>query len=208
MKKGVSAVDFGRQSGSCSPAMEWRRSLGPNATQADAWQECQRGDWLFWQFSRLPHGMKAQLYPSIHQALDCIVARAIRRGQKSLRGVKAPWATAWRQWARQWLSGEDRSETAAGAAAGAVGTAAGAAVARSAAWAAWDAAWATWAVATGDAAAAVARSAWDSAASTAADTAAAATGATGARSAVAVARKYELRLQARDIRRVMPKWPG
>ena len=103
------AIDFGLLHKSCREAMEWRRSLGPDATQADAWRQCHRGDWMIWQLERIGH-------PVPRDAIERMVARAIRRGQRSLRGVRAPWATEWRRWARDWLSGEDRSREAARAA--------------------------------------------------------------------------------------------
>jgi len=49
------AIDFGREHDSCREAMEWRRSLGPDATQADAWRQCYRGDWMIWQLERIDH---------------------------------------------------------------------------------------------------------------------------------------------------------
>ena len=103
------ATDFGLRHKSCREAMEWRESLAPDATQADAWTQCHRGDWMIWQLERIGH-------PVPQDATERIVARAIRRGQRSLRGVRAPWATEWRRWARRWLSGEDRSRAAAWAA--------------------------------------------------------------------------------------------
>ena len=41
-----SAYEWGVRHRSCSEALEWRKSLGPEATQADAWRQCHRGDWL------------------------------------------------------------------------------------------------------------------------------------------------------------------
>ena len=64
---------------------------------------------MIWQLERIGH-------PVPRDAIERMVARAIRRGQRSLRGVRAPWATEWRRWARDWLSGEDRSREAARAA--------------------------------------------------------------------------------------------
>jgi len=88
---------------------------------------------MIWQLERIGH-------PVPQDATERIVARAIRRGQRSLRGVRAPWATEWRRWARRWLSGEDRSRAAAWAAADAARAAeraaAAAEAAERAAWAA------------------------------------------------------------------------
>ena len=145
------ATDFGRKHNSCREAMEWRESLAPDATQADAWRQCRRGDWMIWQLERIGH-------PVPQDATERIVARAIRRGQRSLRGVRAPWATEWRRWARRWLSGEDRSRAAAG----------------------------------------------DAALEAAAESGAAAE---SAMAAARTAAKTELRLQARDLRLVLPEWP-
>ena len=75
---------------------------------------------MIWQLERIDR-------PVPPAATERIVARAIRRGQRSLRGVRAPWATEWRRWARRWLSGEDRSMAAAMAAVEAAAGAAGAA---------------------------------------------------------------------------------
>jgi len=116
------ATDFGRKHNSCREAMEWRESLAPDATQADAWRQCRRGDWMIWQLERIGH-------PVPRDAIVRIVKRAIRRGQRSLRGVRAPWATAWRRWARRWLSGEDRTRAAAWAATDAADAARAAAMA-------------------------------------------------------------------------------
>ena len=40
------AIDFGKKYGSCTDAMEWRRSLPEGATQAKAYLACKRRDWL------------------------------------------------------------------------------------------------------------------------------------------------------------------
>jgi len=45
------ATDFGLRHKSCREAMEWRESLAPDATQADAWTQCHRGDWMIWQLA-------------------------------------------------------------------------------------------------------------------------------------------------------------
>ena len=124
------AVEFGKLHNSCTDAMEWRESLGPTATQADAYLACDRGDWLIWQLDKLTPEQYAKIKPALNRAIEKIVARAIRRGVKSLRGVRAEWATDYRRWARRWLSGEDRTWAAAREAAAAAGEAA------------WEAAWA------------------------------------------------------------------
>ncbi len=108
---------------SCEGALLWRESLGPDATQADAWRLCDRGDWLIWQWQHLPKAIRRKTEPALRRAIVRIVSRAIRRGQRSLRGIRAQWATDWRRWARRWLSGEDRSADAARVAARAAETA-------------------------------------------------------------------------------------
>jgi len=100
------AVEFGEEHGSCEEAMEWRRSLGPKATQADAWRLCKRGDWMGWQFERLSHELIVAHGQVLIGAAQSAVARAIRRAQKIMRGVRDPRATVWRRWAREWLDGK------------------------------------------------------------------------------------------------------
>lgn len=173
---------------------QWRVSLGPSVTQADAWRECQRGDWMLYElWVVLSPERYDTLYSAVCRALNRIVARAIRRGFRSLRGVRTLWATAWRCWARKWLSGEERSVEVAEEIAF-VTEAACAEVARAAAGAAK--AVAAWRVA-------AARSA-------AASAALAALEAEAARAlwgeALPLAR--ELALQAHDLRREIPEWPG
>jgi len=183
----ISAIEFGERHGSCPDALKWRYSLGPGATQADAWRLCQRGDWLLWQLWK---GLSREQYnilrPVIDQAIKRIVARAIRHGIRSLRGVRASWATEWRRWARRWLSGEDRSESAAASAEAAAEAAA--------MWAASAAA-----EAAAEAASAAAR----------AEVMGALAAMWAAEAAMwAAARNHELLLQARDIHREIPEWPG
>ena len=185
--KKTGAVEFGKLHNSCTDAMEWRKSLGPTATQADAYLACDRGDWLLWQLNRLTPEQYLAVKPALDRAIGKIVARSIRRGVRSLRGIREAWATGYRRWARRWFSGEDRTWEAAGAAAWAAGEAAreaGAAeaAARAAAWEAWVAAEA----AAGAAAWAAGAAAWEAGAAEAA----------------------ELKLQARDIRKEIPAWPG
>ena len=209
--KKTGAVDYGKKHNSCTDAMEWRESLGPTATQADAYLACDRGDWLIWQLDKLTPEQYAKIKPALNRAIEKIVARAIRRGVKSLRGVRAEWATDYRRWARRWLSGEDRTWAAAREAAAAAGEAAWEA-AREAAEAAGEAAWeAAWAVAR-EAEAAAGEAAWEAAwavARAAAREAAGAAARAAAREAArAAAEAAELKLQARDIRREIPAWTG
>jgi len=182
MKTFESAYDWGVRHMSCPEALDWRMSLGENATQADAWQACERGDWLIWQWEHC-ESYEAEM----QKAVENIVSRSIRRAQKSLRGVTAVWVTVWRKWAREWLSGTDRTKTAAADAA------------YDAADAAYDAAYA----------AAYAAAAYaDAANADAANAADCAAYATNVAADTWQSRKAELKLQARDIRREIPEWPG
>jgi hypothetical protein len=205
----MTAIKFGEHYGPRRrEALKARRALGEDATQADWWRVCPRGDWLVWQLERVE---QAADNPALERAMERIRSRAIRRALRGLRGVRGEWATAWRNWARRWLSGEDRTSHSALSAW---------CVARNAAWAAGSAAWATgsaraaWAAApaarvaarAARAAAGVARDAWEAgsyagAVSRAAVSAAAI--AAGADAAIPVA---ELRLQAREIRNEIPEW--
>jgi hypothetical protein len=175
----ISALEWGQAHGSCWEALEWRRGLGPEATQADAWRLCQLGDWLIWQWGRLPVDAQHRTEPAMRRAVDRIVARAIRRGVRSLRGNREPWAREWRAWARAWLDGSDRSEGAA-----------------------WGEAWAAEAT---EAATAAAAAAWGAAAWAAEAPEAAARAAAWAAEAPEAA--AERSLQARDIRAEIPEWP-
>ena len=112
----MNAYEQGIEWKSCPEALEARKALGPDAVQSDWWLVCPRGDWLFWQLDHLDAAEMEVLLPALQRAVNRIVVRAIRQGQRSLRGVRAPWATAWRRWARQWLSDKDRSVAAAKAA--------------------------------------------------------------------------------------------
>ena len=191
------ALNWGRHYGSCPEALIWRGSLGPQATQADAWRECQRGDWLLWQLRRLPWDVREETRPAMRRAIDRIVTRAIRRGQRALRGVRAPWATVWRRWARAWLDGTDRT---AATASDAANVAAGAA-----AWVA-EAAWVAAEKAEEAAAAWMATEA-----ATEEGVAVAAAREADAReveAVVAAAKARELLLQACDIHAEVPEWPG
>jgi hypothetical protein len=193
--KHESAHEWGLRRKSCRDALAERMALGPDATQADWWLACSRGDWLLWQLQRLPADELRPMLPALHRATDRVVGRAIRRARKSLRGMRTPWATTWRRWARRWLSGEDRSAAASRAVWEA------SAASREAEASAWKAAWeaaraAEWAARAAEWAARA--EAWASAAwAWAAEVA-----------AWASAWEAELELQARDIRREIPVWPG
>jgi len=79
------AVEFGKKYHSCVEAVAWRESLGPSATQADAYLACERGDWLVWQLTRDP-ATAEQICGPLGRAIDLIIARAVSR-----QGRKNPW---------------------------------------------------------------------------------------------------------------------
>lgn len=105
----MNAYEWGLKYDSCPEALKWRRNLGKEATQADAWRLCQRGDWMMWQLCQLSEQEQEAAQPKIAVAIDRIVARAIRRAMRLLRGNRVGWTIGWRRWAREWLSGKDRS---------------------------------------------------------------------------------------------------
>lgn len=186
--KRVNSYEQGLTWGSCSETLEARKALGSEATQADWWKACDRGDWLFRQLEKLSEAELVSIQPALERAVERTITRAIHRGQRTLRGVKAPWATEWRRWARRWLNGEDRSQESVWKMAKATGKASwiakGATVkkAKSAA----DIAWAAWS--TGVSAKAAARS---------------------VQTSFSVSEmRGELRRQARDIHKEIPEWPG
>jgi len=53
-----------------------------------------------------------RIHGALNGVMESIVAQAIQRSQKALRGIRAPWVTEWHRWARKWLSNEDRSAVA------------------------------------------------------------------------------------------------
>jgi len=180
----MNAYEWGIEHESCSDALEARKALGPDATQADWWTACSRGDWLIWQLERLPKSKYNKIKPALKQAIDVIADRAVRN-----HALPCPET---HDWAVKWLSGEDRTQD-------------------SASWAAW-AARAAWA----DRAACAARAAcasWADSAAWAARAACAswaawADSAAWADWADSAARAAELKLQATDIHRFIPDWPG
>jgi len=100
----ISAIDFGTVHSSCPEAMRWRVSLGPDATQADAWRRCERGDWLIWQLRRLPRARLKSVLPALRRATEKIATRAglAHALYSGVPGVGS--------WPRLWLCEEDRSE--------------------------------------------------------------------------------------------------
>lgn len=131
-----SAYEWGLRHGSCRDALEARKALGPDKTQADWWCVCPRGDWLLWQLGKLPRARQRKLRPRISRAIEVIATTAIVEHALDC-GI-----AALEDWAAKWLSGEDRSAE--------VALVAWAAQAAQAAWAArtaWGAyaAWVAWA---------------------------------------------------------------
>ncbi len=81
---------------------EWIRGLGPIATRNDAWRLCYRGDWML----AMVKGSIARA--AAEQHLEPLVLgwvkTIIRATEKHLRGVREPWATEWRAWAKAVLA--------------------------------------------------------------------------------------------------------
>ena len=55
----MNAYEWGVAHCSCAEALEWRRSLGPAATQSDAWRLCQRSDWMLWCLRKIKYDGEA-----------------------------------------------------------------------------------------------------------------------------------------------------
>lgn len=211
------ATEFGEKYNSCE--MDWRRSLGPEATQADAYAACERGDYLIWQFR---HGLNPkqlkQITPQLVGLARLWARREVRRAVARLKGRTEDWIRDYRRWARNYLSGKDTST-------GSVERAAWAAWAEEEAWAAWAeeaaraarAAWVAWeaesaAWAAWEAARVAERAAWVAESAASAERAAraerAATMAERVAESVARAERAEQQLQAKQLKRLIPIWPG
>jgi hypothetical protein len=152
-----------RRMGACPEAVEWAQ---PYATLQEAWDACERADWMLWLIGHLDGRYSRRLRLAAcacaRTALRFIPAgedrplRAIETAERFARGeaTDAQLATAW---------------AAAGAAARAAARAAAWKAAWNAAWdaawaAAWDAAWATaWNAAWNAARAAARDAAWNAA---------------------------------------------
>ena len=194
----MNAYEWGLTRESCPEALEWRKSLGPDATQADVWRLCQRGDWMIWQlrYGLLIDELRAVM-PALLQAAEKTVEREIRRVSGLLRGSGEYWAAIWQAWAETWLSGVDRSSASARRAAADTKTTewlAWADAARAAARVAWvaetQAVWMTGDVETS--------SAW----------VAAVTAPSRAVEAVWKTTQEDEQAQADAIRAGIPEWPG
>ena len=106
----MSAYTWGVVTGSCPDALDWRQSLGPDATQADAYAVCAIGHWLLWQLNHLfRKEARDRATALLTPIVEDVVVRAICREVPTLRGIRSPGATRARKWAQDWLSGLDRS---------------------------------------------------------------------------------------------------
>ena len=186
------AYEQGVEWGSCPEALEMRKNY---TTQADWWKACKRGDWLIWQLEKLSNNEREKIKFSLLRVINIIADRAVIDHALHC-GVDEI-----EKWAINWLNGSDRSFASA-------------ASAESAAWAAWaaSAARAAWAASAARAVRTVSAAWAVSAASavsavSAAWAARAASAARAARAVRAVSKK-ELKLQADDIHREIPEWPG
>ena len=197
------AYQWGVANGCCEEELEWWRSLGHATSPAVVWRICRRGDWMLRALSGFR--VRRHVYKQILKAVDVVVARAIRRGVVSLRGIREPWATSWRRWANEWLSGVDRS---CGAAEGEIqGIRRAMRVADTAAWgAARVAVLATEAALLHAAVSAVEGPVMWTISSTAARVAEISKASFLLTGGMAQAAEYAL--QAKDIRGFVPEWPG
>ena len=93
-------------SSACKPAIDW---VG-DRTMREAWEQCERPDWLI--------GMA-------HHVLDIPTDKIVECG--ILCAAQIPQSLPWLVWARNWITGEDRSYEAAACAATAAEWARGAA---------------------------------------------------------------------------------
>lgn len=188
-KKILTAYEQGQIWGSCEAALEERKKF---ASQSLWYKNCKRGDWLFWQFNKLSVRQQKEIGAKLKLITERIVKRAIKKYALHCDIAEV------RQWAKNWLSGKDRSAEAARAAVVAAKAAAEATV--EAVWAARAAVEAVWVVRAAVVAVWVARAAVEAAVE-------AAWTAWAASAARVAARAAELELQARDIHRFIPNWP-
>jgi hypothetical protein len=190
MKKERTAHQWGVDHNSCDEALEWRKSLGA-VTQKEAFEVCERGDWLIWQLQRLEKEQLKEILPQLLTATNSIVERSVRNHALNC-GIKEV-----EQWAINWLNGNKSARSARSA-----WTAARAATwAVAAAHAAADAAGAAAAYAAADATGAVAGAVW-AAQSAAVQTARA----EDTVDTIEEASSEELKLQALDIKKEIPEW--
>ena len=91
----MNAYEWGVAHGSCAEALEQRKAY---ASQPEWYLACKRGDWLAWQLGHLPD----ELYIArLRKAVEAIVDRAVK-----IHALPHPKA---KDWAKKWLSKEDRS---------------------------------------------------------------------------------------------------
>jgi hypothetical protein len=152
--------------------MDQRKTLSEDKTQADWWKICDRGDWLIWQLQQLPAGDFNKIKPQLLKATNKIADRAVTNHALNC-GIKEV-----EQWAKKWLSGEDRSERAATEIALTI--------------------WST----------VVEKAAWSAARAAGAKAIWLVGGAEAAAEAAGPAARAEQKQQAEDIRELIPEWPG
>jgi hypothetical protein len=100
----MNAYEWARDHKVSCDALKWLAEH-PDWTTADAWRECHRGDWMFWALSLI------EITPEVSNARDRVVLRIVTRAVETHAlhcGVPKV-----EQWARRWISGEDRSAAAA-----------------------------------------------------------------------------------------------
>jgi hypothetical protein len=142
MKTTLDALKWAVANNACSgpgEAIEWLESLPEGTTMAEAWEQCQRADWMLWALRKAKLCLDS---PALHEFACRVAERALKAEVEAGRSVDA------RSWAAirvkcAWLQGEatdDELRTAEEAAE----EAARAAARAEAAWAAAraEAAWA------------------------------------------------------------------
>lgn len=92
-----SALEWGTEHKSCEDGLAWRKSLGPDATQADAWRLCCRGTWMFWALQYLS---PATLSIVIERMLP-VFEKILRRDAPGALPPGAVWRDYYRVWARE-----------------------------------------------------------------------------------------------------------
>ena len=84
-------------------AAEWLSSLG-DATTADAWRQCQDGDWMLAFMGELPGAVQTALAPSLLRALQGSIDRAAR-ARMSPEPEWQPLTPEWVDRVRRWWLG-------------------------------------------------------------------------------------------------------
>jgi hypothetical protein len=139
MKTTLDALEWALMNNACAgpgEAIEWLEGLPKGTTLAEAWDQCQRSDWMLWALRKA--GL-CEDSPALHEFACRAAEGALKAEVAAGRSVDA------RSWAaikvkRQWMQGEATNEQLAAAVAAAARAAAREA-AREAAWEARAAAW-------------------------------------------------------------------